>query len=173
MRKRKKGVDLSAFHGVDSNHLNCFEEIPEQGTLAHRFSCACKETPMRHFALVLIVLLTSAGMHFPQAGLVPAGTIYFNDSAADVMVLGNSAYYEIGLRKSNGAIAYIKDKSTGQNVTPGSRYECLWGTVFPKGTPDYVGGRICPTRPNIPATRACLPTMYRFHPPRDRSQSIA
>jgi hypothetical protein len=95
---------------------------------------------MRHFALVLIVLLTSAGMHFPQAGLVPAGTIYFNDSAADVMVLGNNAYYEIGLRKTNGAIAYIKDKSTGQNVTLGSRYECLWGTVFLKGTPDYVGG---------------------------------
>jgi hypothetical protein len=56
------------------------------------------------------------------------------------MVLGNGTYYEIAFRKSNGAIAYITDKSTGQHITLGSRYECLWGAVFPNGAPDYVGG---------------------------------
>jgi hypothetical protein len=66
--------------------------------------------------------------------------IYFDDSDPDIMVVGNGAYYEIGFRKSNGAIAYITDKSTGQQVTLGSRYECLWGAVFPQGSPQYVGG---------------------------------
>ena len=56
------------------------------------------------------------------------------------MVLGNQEYYEIGFRKSNGSISYIRDKSTGKNVTLGSRYESLWGAVFEEGTPDYVGG---------------------------------
>ena len=67
-------------------------------------------------------------------------TVYFNDSDSDIMVLGNANYYEIGLCKSNGAITYIIDKSTGQSVTLGSRYKCLWGAVFPDGTPNYVGG---------------------------------
>lgn len=66
--------------------------------------------------------------------------IYFDDSDPNMIVVGNAAYYEIGFRKSNGSIAYIVDNTTGQAVTSGSRYECLWGAVFPKGTPDFVGG---------------------------------
>lgn len=95
---------------------------------------------MRRYALVLIMLVTTAVMARPQASMAASETIYFDDSGPEIMVLGNSLYYEIGLRKSNGAIAYITDKSTGQHVTLGSRYECLWGAVFPNGTPTYVGG---------------------------------
>lgn len=67
--------------------------------------------------------------------------IDFDDSGMVIRV-GND-YYEIGFRKSNGSIAYIKDKTTGQDVTPGSRGECLWGAVFPDAMaplPNYVGG---------------------------------
>ena len=95
---------------------------------------------MKRFACILVILLTTSIVYFLQASLTHAEEIYFDDSDPDIMVLGNSIYYEIGFRKSNGAIAYITDKSTGQNITSGSRYECLWGAVFPDGTPDFVGG---------------------------------
>jgi len=91
---------------------------------------------MKRFVSLLVVLLIAS----IWANSTHAQTIYFDDSDPDVIVLGNGAYYEIGFRKSNGAIAYITDKSTGQHVTLGSRNECLWGAVFPAGTPDYVGG---------------------------------
>jgi hypothetical protein len=74
------------------------------------------------------------------SGSSATGTIYFDDSDPDIMVVGNASYYEAGFRKSNGAIAYITDKATGQHVSLGSRYECLWGAVFPAGAPQYVGG---------------------------------
>jgi hypothetical protein len=95
---------------------------------------------MKRFVSILAVLLIASVTYFLWANLTHAQTIYFDDSDPGIMVLGNGTYYEIGFRKSNGAIAYITDKSTGQHVTSGSRYECLWGAVFPDGTPDYVGG---------------------------------
>lgn len=51
--------------------------------------------------------------------------IYFDESDEYIMVLGN-AYYEVGFLKSNGAISYIIDQSTGHSVTEGSREGCLW-----------------------------------------------
>jgi hypothetical protein len=63
--------------------------------------------------------------------------VYFNDSDPNWMVLGNSSY-EIGFRKTNGAIAYITDKTTGQYISEGSRNECLWGAYHDGG--DYIGG---------------------------------
>jgi hypothetical protein len=56
-------------------------------------------------------------------GVVPAtaNDVYFDDSDPDLMVLGNGTSYEIGFRKSNGAIASITDKATGQQVSLGSR----------------------------------------------------
>lgn len=92
------------------------------------------------FIFILAILLTFPYAHNFGTSALHAQTIYFNDSDPNVMILGNNAYYEIGFRKSNGSIAYIIDKSRGQRVTEGSRYECLWGAVFPYGTPDYVGG---------------------------------
>ena len=93
---------------------------------------------MKQFLPFLFILFT------PFLWLIPddSQTIYFDDSDPDIMVLGNDNYYEIGFRKANGAIAYITDKSTGQDVTAGSRYECLWGAVFsPQAMPqEYVGG---------------------------------
>ncbi|MBN1812377.1 MAG: hypothetical protein JXA14_11110 [Anaerolineae bacterium] len=67
--------------------------------------------------------------------------IYFDASNPDFILLGND-YYEIGVSKTNGALTFIEDKATGQNVSAGSRYSCLWGSVFetvPQPN-DYVGG---------------------------------
>lgn len=91
----------------------------------------------------LFVILTSILFSLTSSSLFPnhiQKNIYFSDNDPNIMVLGNSNYYEIGFRKTNGSISYISDKTTGQNVSIGSRYECLWGAVFPDGTPDYVGG---------------------------------
>jgi hypothetical protein len=93
---------------------------------------------MKRFMFILAILLIASIIF--QASLARADGIYFDDSNPDIMVLSNDNYYKIGFRKSNGAIDFITDKSTGQNVTSGSRKECLWGAVFPDGTPDYVGG---------------------------------
>lgn len=86
---------------------------------------------------ILVVSLTIWALTFSQIQQGFAQSIYFDDSDANIMVLGN-AYYEIGFRKSNGAIAYITDKATGQHVTEGSRYECLWG-AYRDGV-GYIGG---------------------------------
>ncbi len=91
---------------------------------------------MTRFVLFTVVILAA----FCWVGSANGQGIYFDDSGPEIMILGNGATYEIGFRKSNGSIAYITDKSTGQHVTLGSRYECLWGAVFPDGTPDFVGG---------------------------------
>ncbi len=86
--------------------------------------------------LFIAIMLLALGWGAPAQGQ----GIYFDDSDPEIMVVGNGLYYEIGFRKSNGSIATLTDKTTGQQVTLGSRYECLWGAVFPAGTPDYVGG---------------------------------
>lgn len=91
---------------------------------------------MKYFITSFMLLLVT----FCWIAPATSQDIYFDDSPADLIILGNSMYYEIGFRKSNGGIVYITDKSTGQYVSMGSRYECLWGAVFPAGTPDYVGG---------------------------------
>jgi hypothetical protein len=90
---------------------------------------------MKRFVLFVVVILTALCRGTPANGQ----GIYFDDSGPEIMVLGNGTY-EIGFRKSNGSVAYITDKSTGQQVTLGSRYECLWGAWFPDGTPSWVGG---------------------------------
>lgn len=98
---------------------------------------------MKRFAFILVILLIAPIINLFRASFIHAEGIYFDDSDPDIMLLGNSTHYEIGFRKSNGAIAYITDKSTSQHITLGSRHECLWGAVFPEGTPgvdDYVGG---------------------------------
>ena len=89
---------------------------------------------------ILALMLLVAAPTLPSRADAPdGGTIYFDDSQPDVLVLGNP-YYEVRFRKSNGAIAAIIDKSNGGNVTLGSRWECLWGASFEGGNPDYVGG---------------------------------
>jgi hypothetical protein len=91
-------------------------------------------------ANILLILLLNFSITF-SATVIHAlpQSIYFDDSGANIMVLGNN-YYEIGFRKSNGGIAYIIDKSTGQHVSEGSRYECLWGAVFYDASTSYIGG---------------------------------
>jgi hypothetical protein len=94
---------------------------------------------MIRFALVLAMLSSMVVSSASTSGRGTAATIYFDESAPDMIVLGNSAHYEIGIRKANGSIAYVTDKTTGQRVTLGSRYECLWGTVY-RATDTFVGG---------------------------------
>lgn len=81
------------------------------------------------FLLLAIVLLPAVPT--AHAAAAPQDGVYFDDSHPEFLKLGNPLYYEIGLRKSNGSIAYITDKTTGGgSLTLGSRYECLWGAVF-------------------------------------------
>ena len=70
---------------------------------------------------------------------VMAQTVYFTDIGSDTMKVGNTSYYEVGFRKSNGGIAYIIDKSTGRSVTLGSRYQELWGAQFRNPSAVYKG----------------------------------
>jgi hypothetical protein len=79
--------------------------------------------------------------------LVHAQSVYFIDIGTDTMKVGNTLYYELGIRKSNGSIAYLIDKTTGQKLMRGSRYEQLWGVVFSNS--EYFGGFwYSPTGPN-------------------------
>jgi len=91
---------------------------------------------MKRSLLLLVVLLAAWGETAPARGQ----GVYFDDAGPDIMRLGNDTHYEVAFHKSNGSIAYITDKSTGQHVSPGSRYGCFWGAVFPGGTPEFVGG---------------------------------
>ncbi len=62
-----------------------------------------------------------------------AQTIYFDESNADRLLLGN-ATYEIALLKSNGGLIYLQDKVAGVNVTSGSLGNALWQAVFSDAT---------------------------------------
>lgn len=95
---------------------------------------------MRHSIFFLLAVLIVFSVSSPQVSARVPNTVHFDDSNPTVMVLGNGAYYEIGLRKSNGSIAYIRDKTTGQQVSAGSRNECLWGLSSQNANPPYVGG---------------------------------
>jgi len=46
-----------------------------------------------------------------------AQSVYYDDSSPNLVRIGNVSFYEIGLRKTNGAILYVSDKSTGQRFT--------------------------------------------------------
>ena len=94
---------------------------------------------MKRLKIVFVILavILSAGLF--QAPSTRADGISFNDSDPNTLVVGNGIY-EIGLRKSNGSIRYITDKSMGKPLTLGSRDECLWKATSPRGKPNSVGG---------------------------------
>lgn len=87
---------------------------------------------------ILSILVGALGMIAPVLGTTapaaadtsPQNGVYFDDSPPEFLKLGSALHYELGLRKSNGSIAYLTDKTGGGNVTLGSRFECLWGAVF-------------------------------------------
>lgn len=56
-------------------------------------------------------------------------TVTFDDSS-DPLVLSNSSYYEIGFSADDGAITYIQDKSTGNNICRGNTLGDLWRLKF-------------------------------------------
>ncbi len=90
--------------------------------------------------LVLTLVWAASAQGLPPATLAQQNGIYFDDSDPNLIVLGNTNYYEIGFQKANGAIVYINDKRGAGNVTAGSRYGCLWGVVFLQPEPTFFGG---------------------------------
>ncbi len=91
---------------------------------------------MKHGAILLLTL----GFISLLNATAMAQLIYFDDASSELIKVGNTSFYEVGLRKTNGSIIYIIDKTTGQNLTLGSRYEQLWGAVFPGSAVNYIGG---------------------------------
>ena len=70
-----------------------------------------------------------------------AQAITFDDSPTDLIRLGNP-FYEIGFHKTDGGIAYITDKATGQHISEATRFDCLWSvtsTVFYGNACSYGG----------------------------------
>lgn len=90
----------------------------------------------RQFALLFCSLLIMAAQ--PSRSQSAA---HLSVTPDDLLILAND-FYELGIRKSNGSLAYIRDKQTEQNVSEGSRGECLWGAVFeqPGEATEYTGG---------------------------------
>ena len=78
------------------------------------------------FYFLIFVLVTNAAH---------AQSVYFNDTKPDTMVVGNNAYYELAINKTYGGFFYIKDKTTGENVSLGSPFgSMLWGVQYTDGT---------------------------------------
>ncbi len=88
---------------------------------------------MKRFTLLLLLLnlLLLVPVSFGQ-------TEYFDDSDANLIKLGN-AIYEIELKKQNGSLVSITDKSVGINLILGSLDNSLWQTVFENNT--TLGGK--------------------------------
>ena len=78
---------------------------------------------------VVKFILSLAIIVMPFGGPDAKSQVYFDDSDAYLMVLGNG-FYEVGFDKSNGAMAYVIDQTTGRSVTDGSRKGCLWRVLF-------------------------------------------
>ena len=70
------------------------------------------------------------GVNFLLFASISGAQSYFNDSDPVTMILGDSTYYEIGLRKLNGSITYIIDKTSGDTVCLGSSDHGLWRAEF-------------------------------------------
>ncbi len=90
-------------------------------------------------ALMLLLALAPARPLAAQEVPESRGAVYFQEDGPDFLVVGND-FYEIGLRQSNGAIAYLINKASGQRLSDGSRNECLWGISFEAPNTDYRGG---------------------------------
>ena len=93
----------------------------------------CLSLPVWLRGLVLAALLAGVVLptHAPSLANSTSSSIYFDASNPDLLKLGNT-YYELGLNKSNGGIAYILDKTSGGQTTLGSHNGCLWGAVDSK-----------------------------------------
>ncbi len=65
----------------------------------------------------------------PQPSPTADLRVYFDDSGADQILLGNG-YYELALLKTNGGIVYLSDKTSGEHISQGSLNGCLWRAAF-------------------------------------------
>lgn len=88
------------------------------------------------FCFSLVNILTMILLCISPVPKTLSNGIYFDDNDPVVMKLGNDSY-EIGLKKSNGGIIYIKDKATGSNITGGNLNGCLWVIIFDYDPADY------------------------------------
>ena len=83
-----------------------------------------------HGLLILSTLLFWSNFSFCQ-------TITFDDSDPELMVIDNGSAYEIAMFKNTGAFSYIKDKSTGLNLTVGYDLDGLWNVLLANDTRIY------------------------------------
>jgi len=96
--------------------------------------------------LALLLILGLAAAIAPRP--IRADSVYFDDTGAEFMRLGNN-FYEVALRKDNGGIVYITDKAAGGQLSQGSLNGCLWVVVFDYNTQnEYIES--CRFRPNNP-----------------------
>ncbi|MFZ2096979.1 MAG: hypothetical protein WAV05_10110, partial [Anaerolineales bacterium] len=90
------------------------------------------------FILVITALLAPGRKTVQATAPVAPGSIYFDDSDPELLVLGNQIW-EIAFRKTNGGIVTITDKTVGGEISLGSRNECLWGASDMQDL-FYIGG---------------------------------
>jgi len=83
---------------------------------------------LRIFVLISIVLFLSSQLFSSDSD------VYFDDSSSDAIIAGNSEYWEMAFKKTNGAILYIKNKQTGGLVSQGNRIESLWRAELANNT---------------------------------------
>ncbi len=83
--------------------------------------------------LAIVIIITSTC-------ITTVAQVYFNDSDPVIMKLGNNSFYEIGFRKTNGSIEYITDKTTGMDISLGSRDGNLWSIKKSYSDISYFGG---------------------------------
>jgi len=76
---------------------------------------------LRSFVALLFIRCVAAG---------PAPAAILFDDSTDTIVLGNDAYFELGISKQHGAIVYIHDRLAGSNVSLGNAYLDLWRLKF-------------------------------------------
>lgn len=70
--------------------------------------------------IILFILCSQIGAYAADSD------IYFNDSSNDSIILGNTNFWEVAFRKTNGSIIYILNKQTGSVISIGNRDESLW-----------------------------------------------
>ncbi len=78
-----------------------------------------------YFSLICVMFFSCTFLFSPQTVNANPTAVQFDDSDPHLIKLSGSEY-ELHLRKSNGSIAALIDKTTGPSVTEGSRHDCLW-----------------------------------------------
>ncbi len=99
--------------------------------MSHRSESPSSRVQLTAWKVVLVCGCAVTMVHGQRA--------YFDDAGAEVQ-FGVPGMYEVAMSKVNGAFTRWTDGVSGQVIMGGSRFDCLWGSVFPEETDAYVGG---------------------------------